>query len=83
MTNKQRREAYKIAQEIISQGGNGLCYALKISGFEDAFYSMLSCPEAKLFKPKKPCWYWLPIEDIQTRLIILDFCILMTKTKQP
>ena len=39
MTNKQRREAYKIAQEIISQGGNGLCYALKISGFEDAYYN--------------------------------------------
>ena len=83
MTNKQRREAYKIAQEIISQGGNGLCYALGHSGFEDSYYSMLSCPEAKLFKPKRYGWYWLPIEDIQTRLIILDFCILMTKTKQP
>lgn len=85
MTKEERHEAYKTALKILKKyfnTGNRMCFALQEAGFTYGNFKKSHCPEMWLFVPtldqQEDWWYWLPYEDLQTRQIILDFCIEMT-----
>ncbi len=92
MTKKQRHEVYKKAlrQVEIKNFLNvySICGAIKRTCFDKGNFISTSIlldefPEFALFKPddKDQFYYWFRVDDLQTRQIVIDFCILMTKTK--
>ena len=89
MTKKQRNEIYKKALEILPTKGIhkptnsfSLCWALVYALDSEEYHLPSMLPELKefdLFNPHndEDC-FWLGYRDLQTRQIILDFCIEMT-----
>ena len=84
LTKRERRIIYQKAANNLQKAvfGYGMCYHLTmvfnrkcISG-----YDINNFPELKLFKPRRVgSIYWLPRQDIDTRIIILLLCAEMTK----
>jgi len=89
MTKKQRNEVYKKALISLEEESShhfsnsySICRALEDHSDYYAGDSLVPFfPEAELFNPNintNTGEYWLPKKDLQTRQIILDFCIEMT-----
>lgn len=90
MTKERRHKLYKKALELLPTkgihkftGSYSLCWAL-VYGLDKEYCRIPSelpiLEEFNLFNPNKPLEaFWLTKRDLQTRQIILDFCILMTE----
>jgi len=91
MTTKKRNKIYKGALEEVEIKNcldkYSICAAIKNTSLRvgefvssDSLFEVF--PEFYLFKPsrKDQFIYWLASDDLQTRQIILDFCILMTES---
>lgn len=82
-TTKQRNEIYKKALKYLPETTNlGVSFSLCKAMSHATDLSMddsMSLEEILLFKERDCQSYWLEFNDLQTRQIILDFCILMTE----
>ena len=91
MTKKQRHKVYKKALVHYNKSikylleydiAKGLCECIAKAAnthYTNIYFS--NYEEFKMFEPDIHGIFWFDKHDTLTRQIILDFCILMTKTK--